>query len=282
MSVNRFATPSATAIAALKQALRSVPAGAPLLIHSDLMQLGMPDGVMARTAIAEGWLEIFREAADGRTVLIPTFNYDFTRTRLYDPAEAPGQVGSLSLHCARYRADKRTLTPVFNFCVFGDGIDRAPVDHPFSAASTFGTLHAHDGAILFLGADMIANTFVHFVECAAGIGYRYLKRFPGEVVDGSLRRPIDFAFPVRPMTPGAVAYGDLGEAELRAAGLLTDFPIGLARGMLVGARAYHDHIRSRLAEDELCLLTPASRAITTELYGRYGRPLRISIEEGEK
>ena len=283
--MNRFATPATAAVAALKAALRTVPADAPLLIHTDLMQLGMPDGVTSRAGIAEGWLAIFQEAAEGRTVLIPTFNYDFPRTRLYDPADTPGQVGALSAYCARNHADRRTLTPIFNFCVFGPvpfdwgPFDRAPVAHPFAAASAFGTLFDRDGAILFLGAGMIANTFVHFVECAADIGYRYLKPFPGTVVQDGRAVPVDFAFPVRPLTPGAVAYGDLGEADLRAAGLLTEFPIGLNRGMLVGARAYHDLMRRRLAEDELCLLTPAARAITAGLYERFGRPLTLTALE---
>ncbi len=237
----------------------------------------MPDGATNRLISAVGWLRIFREAAPGRTILIPTFNYDFTGTRLYDPAGTPGQVGSLSVHCAQAHAARRPLTPIFNFCVFGDGpFPRAPVAHPFSAASAFGTLFERDGVILFLGVGMIANTFVHFVETAADIGYRYLKPFPGHVVEGGRHLAVDFAFPVRPRTPGAVAYGDLGEADLRAAGLLTDFDIGLTHGMAVGARAYHDLMRRRLAMDELCLLTPAARAITTELYQRYGRPLTFA------
>jgi aminoglycoside N3'-acetyltransferase len=244
------------------------------------MRLGMPDGRMKRDEVAEGWLTIICAAADGRTVLIPTFNYDFTRTRLYDPAAAPGQVGSLSAHCAQNHAQRRTLTPIFNFCAFGDQpFDRAPVEHPFGAGSAFGTLFREEGAILFLGADMIANTFVHYVECAADIGYRYLKHFPGAVMRDGRPEPIDFRFPVRPLTPGAVAYGDLGEADLRAAGVLKQFPIGLGRGLIVGARAYHDLVRARLARDELYLLTPSARAITERLYAEYGRPLIIERME---
>lgn len=275
--MNRFATPADPAIAALQAALADVPADAPVLIHTDLMRLGMPGGATNRHAIAEGWLAIFRAAAGARPILIPTFNYDFTGTRLYDPATTPGQVGSLSVHCGQAHAARRTLTPIFNFCVFGDGdFPRAPVAHPFSATSAFGHLFDRDGAILFLGVGMIANTFVHFVETAADIGYRYLKPFPGTVIDGGQRMAVDFAFPVRPRTPGAVAYGDLGEADLRAAGLLSDFSIGLTHGMAVGARAYHDLMRQRLAADELCLLTPEARRITTELYARHGRPLTLA------
>lgn len=275
--MSRFATPAGPAVAALRAALQSVPADAPLLIHTDLKKLGMPEGATNRQAIAEGWLAIFREAAEGRTILIPTFNYDFTGTRLYDPANTPGQIGALSAHCAQHHAERRTLTPIFNFCVFGDeSFPHAPVAHPFSPASAFGTLFERDGAILFLGAGMVSNTFVHLVETAADIGYRYVKPFPGEVIDRDRRLPIDFAFPVRPRVPGAVVYGDLGEAEMRAAGLLTDFEVGLTRGLAMGARAYHDRMRQRLAEDELYLLTPAARAIMTDLYQRYGRPLTLA------
>lgn len=277
---NRFSISAPAAVTALRAALRRVPAAAPLLIHTDLMRLGMPDGTLGRAAVAEAWLAILMEAADGRTVLIPTFNYGFTKTRRYDPADAPGQVGSLSAHCTQHHGARRTLTPIFNFCVFGDApFDRAPVDHPFSAASAFGTLFARDGAILFLGADMLANTFVHFVECAAQIGYRYLKPFPGAVVDQGVELPVDFRFPVRPLVADAVVYGDLGERDLRAADLIHEFELGLSRGLLVGACAYHDLVRRRLAEDELYLLTPKARAITTSLYAEFGRPLTLAAME---
>ena len=272
---NRFSIPIGPAVAALRAVLDRTAADAPVLIHSDLMRLGMPEGATTRSAVAEAWLAIFREAAGGRPLLIPTFNYDFTGTRLYDPAAAPGQVGTLSAHCSEHHVALRTLTPIFNFCVFGEGFPRAPAAHPFGPESAFAALHERDGTLLFLGAGLIANTFVHYVETAAEIGYRYLKPFPGHVVDGDRRLAVDFAFPVRPRTPGAVAYGDLGEAALRATGLLADFPIGLAQGMAVGARAYHDRMRQVLAADELALLTPEARAITEGLYRTHGRPLTL-------
>jgi hypothetical protein len=278
--VSRLSTPTGPAIAALKVVFATVPSDGPLLIHTNLARLGIPDGATNRQSIAEAWLAIFQEAAEGREVLIPTFNYDFTSTRLYDPTRSPGQIGALSAYCAQHHAARRTLTPIFNFCVFGDGsFDRTPVADPFSPASAFGRLFERDGAVLFLGAGMASNTYVHFVETEADIGYRYLKPFPGEVIDGDRRLPVDFAFPVRPRAPGAVVYGDLGESDMRAAGLLAEFAIGLTRGMAMSARAYHDLMRQRLAEDELCLLTPSARAITTALYQRHGRPLTLATME---
>ncbi|HVJ53580.1 MAG TPA: AAC(3) family N-acetyltransferase [Aliidongia sp.] len=276
----RFAVPRQGLSAELAALFSPLPPGTPILVHSDLLRIGIPDGLTEPEAQCEAWIALLMEAAGNRPVLLPTFNYDFPRTRLFDPARDPGQIGALSRHCVEHHAALRTRTPIFNFCVFGnDDLPLAAEAEPFGPESLFATLHERNAAILFLGADMIANTFIHYVEERLDIGYRYVKPFPGEIIEDGERRPIDFRYRVRPRIDGAVAYGDLGRPLLQEAGKLQIAAIGHGTAMMFRARDYVDLIGGRMQDDELYVLTPSSRAVIEELYRRHGRPLTLGKME---
>jgi aminoglycoside 3-N-acetyltransferase len=276
----RFAVPRQRLSAELDLLFSPLPADTPILIHSDLLRIGIPDGLTEPEAQCEAWIVLLTEAAGKRPVLLPTFNYDFPRTRLFDPARDPGQTGALSRHCSLHYASLRTRTPIFNFCIFGnDGLPLAAQAEPFGPESLFATLHERNAAILFLGADMIANTFIHYVEERLDIGYRYVKPFLGEIVEDGSRQEIDFRYRVRPRVDGAVAYGDLGRSLLQEAGKLEAAAIGHGTAVMFRAQDYVDLIGGRMQDDELYVLTPSARAVTEELYHRHGRPLTLGKME---
>lgn len=258
----------------------SLPGDAPLLVHSDLLRVGVPDGIADPNAQCERWLEVLLDAAAGRPLLVPTFNYDYCRTRRFDPLADQAQIGALGRYCTTRFPQSRTGTPVFNFCVFNnDGFRLEPVTNPFGNSSIFADFHRRNGAIVFLGVGMIANTFIHYVEEELDIGYRYDKPFPGIVVRDGASVPVDFHFRVRPRTAGAVEYGSLGEDDMATAGMLRRVPVGLSTAMMVRAADYVSVIGGAMRRDELHVLTPNARAVTQSLYERYGRPLTLASME---
>ena len=278
----RFCVPARHLAASLHQLLAPLPAAVPVLVHSDLLRVGVPDGIADPDGQCARWLDLLLEAAAGRPLLLPTFNYDYCRTRRFDPGADGGQVGALSRYCVARFPQARTATPVFNFCVFNDdGFGREPVANPFGEAGTFAELHRRNGAILFLGVGMIANTFIHYVEERLDIGYRYDKPFPGSVVRGGISSPLNFHFRVRPKIEGAVEYDRLGEEDLERAGLLRRAPVGLSTAMMVRADDYLSVVGGAMRRDELHVLTPRARAITMSLYQRHGRPLTLATMEAD-
>jgi aminoglycoside 3-N-acetyltransferase len=275
----RVVRPRAELLAELRRLVDGVERDAPIVVHSDFRRIGMPEG--AGAAIGRIWLDLLREMADPRPLLIPTFNYDFCTSGRFDPLADHSQVGALGRFCSMHHPESRTRTPVFNFCIFdNDRFDPSPETEPFGAGGIFAELEARNAAILFLGVGLGANTFVHRVEEAAGIGYRYMKRFRGVLVEGRRERPVDLAYRVRPLVSDAVEYGDLGEALVDAAGRLRRVPVGLGTGLAVRARDYAALVGDAIRADELHLLTPRSRAWTERLFAEFGRPLTIARMEG--
>lgn len=125
------------------------------------------------------------------TILISTYNFDFSNKGFYDYNTSKSTVGFLG-NTALARADfKRTRHPLHSFAVWGrdqellcsmENVDSYAGDSPFSY------LLEHQAKEIGLGIEYIqAFTFIHFVETQAKVPYRFHKTFEGTYVapDGS-------------------------------------------------------------------------------------------------
>ena len=277
----RLAVPRDAVRDALGGLFEGLDPATPIVVHSDLLRLGAPGGPADPALVAPAWLDLLREAAAGRPLLVPSFAYDFCRTGRYAPATDPAQVGALARHAVERHAGARTLTPVFNFCIFDNaGLPLGADPEPFGATGLFAELHRRNALVVFLGTGMLANTFIHYVEERLAIGYRYPKTFPGVIETAAGRQPIALTFRVRPRRTLAVEYGDLGEAALAEAGRLRRAPVGLGQGLAFRTEDYWRIVGGAMAEDELHVLTPRSAAVTRALYAEFGRPLTREALEG--
>jgi aminoglycoside N3'-acetyltransferase len=132
-------------------------------------------------------------------LIIPSFNYDFPKAKIYDPLKTLSQVGSLSNHIIENNLLKRTTTPIFSFLT---NIPELLTENysPFSIGSLFDRLHEMDGTIIFYGAKIDSCTYLHFIEEQFGPPlYRYQKEFTGKIINNGLTREVKVEFHVRPM-----------------------------------------------------------------------------------
>jgi aminoglycoside 3-N-acetyltransferase len=162
--------------------------------------------VRDRSAYLDAHIGVLRAAAEGRGLWIPTFNYEFPRTRLFDVARSESQLGPLPERFRVSGAEWRTTIPIFSIAGIGDA--RSPAwgenTDPFGDDSIFARLAEDDGVVLYYGDTFHYNTLVHYAErVAGGPVYRYDKVFPGTVitsdgtsVEGSLN------YHVRPLGTG--------------------------------------------------------------------------------
>jgi aminoglycoside 3-N-acetyltransferase len=253
-----------------------------VVIHTDLMKVGIIDQVKPREQMLADYWELIQEVAGDRCLLFPTFNYGFCRDGIYEVAAAPVEVGILNEYVRQLDPNLRTRTPVFNFCIFNNiGFSRSAVANPFSVKSTFGELVEHKARILFFGSGLHGNTFIHHVEEVMDIGYRYIKPFPGEIIepDGSSQK-ITLQYRVRPLEGGVNYDWDRLEAELAAEGLLERYPLGNGKLMHVRADRLLGFWSQKLLNEELYLLTSESREQVRRLFKRHGYPLTFSSVEG--
>jgi len=256
--------------------------GDPLIIHSDLIRIGYaPKGRRIDQQLAD-WLNMIQDVTGGRTLLFPTFNYDFARTGLCRPLTDPSQVGALNEHARQQAPNQRTRTPIFNFVVLNPaGFPLEPSINAFDEDSAFGHVRRAGGSVVFLGAGPESNTFIHHVEEAVGIPYRYLKSFAGEIETGNERQPVTLLYRVRPVEAGIVEYDWQRLAEdLRDRQILRGSPLGNSRLESYRAQDLFEYWSERLRREEHFLLTEASRRRLDALYAASGKPLTVEAVEG--
>jgi aminoglycoside 3-N-acetyltransferase len=252
-----------------------------VVLHTDLFRIRFVQrGIPLQQQLAD-LFQILAEASAGRTLMFPTFNYDFCRTRVYDPLVDPCQVGTLNEYVRQLYPGQRTLTPIFNFCIYNNRtFSLEPVENPFSEASTFAELAKHGAAVVFFGASFGANTFVHYVEEVIDVGYRYLKPFPGLIRRDDTEQQIAFRYRVRPLIEGAVDYDwNRLALDLLDNGVLHQSLLGSGKLLWFRADRLLEDWCMRLENDELYLLSATSRKKTQELYAQYGIPLRYEAVE---
>jgi aminoglycoside N3'-acetyltransferase len=174
------------------------------LAHVDLLGIARTQIGKWRSMAAEEVLlnsiDYLESLIGGEELLLPAFNYDFTRTKRFDTKRDSPQVGVISNAAFRSGKWKRDLTPVYSFI---SNLNR-PTTHlrPFSETSTFAEVIESEGEVLLVGTGVRPLTVIHHWEHLAEIPYRYEKNFTGVVIDGENESVTSVSFHVRPTGMG--------------------------------------------------------------------------------
>jgi aminoglycoside 3-N-acetyltransferase len=158
----------------------------PVFVHSDPFRAArLVPRASSRDALLDSHLALLADAVAGRPIWMPAFNYNFPRTKIFNVAMDPAQVGPIPEHFRVSASGWRTGIPIFSATgtgvapstVWGEGVD------PFGAESLFARIVEADGTILYYGDTFHYNTIVHYAErVAGGPPYRYDKLFRGTVI----------------------------------------------------------------------------------------------------
>jgi aminoglycoside 3-N-acetyltransferase len=258
--------------------------GGPVFVHSDPFRTArfIPRS-RDRGALIDSHIELLRLASAGRSLWMPAFNYDFPRTRHFDVAHDPSQLGPLPERFRVTRAEWRTEVPMFS----ASGTGEAPLitwsedTDPFGGASLFARLVEADGVILYYGDTFHYSTVVHYAErLSGGPPYRYDKIFPGTVtradastISGSLN------YHVRPLAAGL----DYDWAAILTRALEADACVRLeAYPELVAASAggLTQFLVDDMRRDPFALLDSETRHWVEPALQQVGRRFRIDDFEG--
>lgn len=249
----------------------------PLLVHSDAgVTHRLVGGLRGRQEILAEHTRLLAVLARSHPLWVPTFNYDFLRSGVYDPSVDRSQVGPISEYIRVQRASWRTPCPVFNFAGTGasplaEGGPGGTID-PFDSSSAFGNLVRRRGTIVWYGAPFSSSTIIHHVErLAGGPPYRYDKMFDGFVLsaDGT-EYPLQLCYHVRPMGMRLEYDWRRLQLDLQQEGILLDVgPSAVVR--FAGANRLVDFWLERLHADPLYLLDDGSRAWVDRKLNDVGR-----------
>jgi aminoglycoside 3-N-acetyltransferase len=147
------------------------------------------------------------------TVLLPIFNFDFTRGVPFNIRTTRSQMGILPEAARVYPGVTRTGHPIYSFAVIGKNAHQFKGVNNFSgygSDSPFALLKKLDGRIAVLDlADQNSMTFYHYVEEMNNVPYRFHKRFTGKYTDedGITSERIYGLF-VRDLEKGVVSHLD--------------------------------------------------------------------------
>lgn len=138
-----------------------------------------------------------------RTLLLPAYTYAFTRTRVYSPSTTVPETGVLPQTCLTQLSCVRTKSALNSFLAIGPKSEE--LGHVVgrtlwgegSLAALFERVHAR---IVVLGIPWKdACGFLHRIEEAGMVPYRYHKTFNGRWVEPSESRPWSETMYVRPL-----------------------------------------------------------------------------------
>jgi aminoglycoside N3'-acetyltransferase len=157
----------------------------PYLIHTDISNLSLEilRNKNLGTSPQDRVVNLLIKELQTEEIWLPAFNYDFATTKVFNPNEDKIQVGSINEQVMKMNSSRRTLTPIFSFTGLGELLMpiKKSLYKPFSHDSELSTLLQEDSDVIFLGAPISSFTFIHFIEEAKNIGYRYIKRINGQI-----------------------------------------------------------------------------------------------------
>jgi len=145
------------------------------------------------------------------TLLLPLFNFDFTKGFPFHIRSTPSQMGVLT-ECGRtWPGVIRTGHPIYSFAVIGNKVDLFRGIKNFSgygADSPFGMLRQIGGKIGILDLpDQNSMTFYHHVEESCNVSYRFHKTFTGLYTgEDDIERQENFGLFVRDVEAGVVTH----------------------------------------------------------------------------
>ncbi len=122
------------------------------------------------------------------TLILPTYNWDFCKGKLFDWRKSKGKTGTLGNVCLARDDFKRTKHPMYSYAVWGrDKNLLCQLDYvsAFAENSIFGYMVRNHAKHVMVDVDYThAFTFVHYVEEKVGnICYRFVKYFKGDYKD---------------------------------------------------------------------------------------------------
>ena len=117
-------------------------------------------------------------------MIIPTYNYDFGKKKIFNYLNDKSQIGSFSEFFRKKYKNNRSVLPFFSDCSNFIREKKTNIDiFPIGENSTFEYLFKNSGKIIFFGVDF-SPTYIHYIESQIEGGplYRYDKNFVGKMI----------------------------------------------------------------------------------------------------
>lgn len=134
------------------------------------------------------------------TILVPTYNYDFTKGKIFNKKKTISQVGSFSNYLIKKYHKNRSQEPIFSHLIFGKlkkKLLMCDTEEVFGEKSIFAMMLKYHFKIVCFCCSPNQITFLHFIEKVAKVKYRYLKLFNGFIIKNNKKIKFQLKYFVR-------------------------------------------------------------------------------------
>jgi len=235
-----------------------------VLVHSDLRRLDKPRHLVKLPHCgADLIIDAFLQAVGPEgLVVFPTFTKAFAPKepgpagQVYDPAETPSRVGSVTNVFLNRPGVARSSQPTHPLAALGSRAEefcQAPeVQSTFDRRGPWGKMYDWDGYICWFGTDNRTNTTVHVVEDWMALPYMATA---WAMVKGPEGEPLRVKVTMSPAGPRDFYRKDSKSARLlEASDVIRRTQIGNATVSLLKVRDCHRVLREGILRDPCLLL----------------------------
>jgi aminoglycoside N3'-acetyltransferase len=213
-------------------------------------------------------------------LLIPVYNYNFSKSKVFDVVNDTSQVGVINEYFRKNFAQWQTPIPFFS--VAGTGrfpeINLGHKINVFDDSSIWSHLYNNDSAIMYYGASFSCTTIIHFVEeISSTLRYRYSKRFDGEVILSTNEiKKICINMHVRPLNYYLGYDWVKLECDLFENNIIKQFKDGLTDIKIINVKKLVDFWLNKLYENELYFLDNNSVFWVKPMLNKLKRPFELT------
>lgn len=242
-----------------------------VLVHSDSFRtLQLIKVRPNRNKILESHIKLLTSLVDTDGLILPAFNYQFPKEKVFDLNITKSEVGHISEFYRSKVATWRTHDPMFSVCGTGKNpLQYSTEVYSFNKQSIFSHLVKENGYILFYGAPIESATIIHYAEFLSNVAYRYWKKFKGELIDNNARSKLILNSHFRPMGRKLDYDWIKIKHDLESQGIIKHFTPTV---MAINAKQLVEYWSHKLSSDHLYFLNTESRAWVEPMLGQLSRP----------
>jgi aminopeptidase-like protein/aminoglycoside N3'-acetyltransferase len=220
------------------------------------------------------------------TILMPSFSLSFYNNREFDVESTPAIRGewSTSLELLEYFRGHagvvRSVEPNYSVCGMGPEADRLLKELPnvsFGQDCLYERLRTVGGKICGIGATLAVTPFLHAVEEAVGVPFRYKKLFTGNITQNGAVSKEGWISTVPIQASNGLCNGTRVAEIARAEGLCRVAQLGDGEVMSIQCQTLYDLISREIARDRW-ITAQGPPGDPVELESERTRPRKTSIQ----
>jgi aminopeptidase-like protein/aminoglycoside N3'-acetyltransferase len=257
MSLNKSDYRQADLVNGLK--LTGLRPGDTVFFQISHLALGSGGGRASERDAWEMLYSAMREAVGPEgTVLLPAYSYSFCRNEVFDAETTPSIQGAWSSsqefleYFRRLPGAVRSADPILSVAGLGPKAEQLLTRLPNTSYGT-DCLHERlmmsDGKICGIGVGLAYAAFLHYVEEAAGVPFRYKRLFTGRIGQNGKLRKQGWISSVPILAANGLPDGSRVEKIARSEGLCSVATVGLGEVVSIDCKSFYGLLSREIARD---------------------------------